>query len=87
MRIGIAIAAVALFAGCSSFPIRVTDAYVVPAGQPVGLAAPTNNQATVMAVEIDIGSINLGAVKSATKQTIGSYTGQVYLIYGAERVK
>ena len=87
MRIGtaVAVAAVALVAGCTTFPVKVTDTYVVPAGQPVGLAAPAGKQAMVLGVEIDTSSINLGAVKPATKQAIGSYTGQVYLIYGAER--
>ena len=85
MRTGIAVLAVALFAGCSS--VRVTDSYKVPAGQPVGLVAPSNSAARVMGVELDTSKIDFGTKPEVNAQAIGSFTGKVYLIYGAERVK
>jgi hypothetical protein len=72
MRIGtaVAVAAVAFVAGCTTFPVRVTDTYVVPAGQPVGLAAPAGKQAMVLGVEIDTSSINLGDRKSVGRERV-----------------
>ena len=77
------VVAVSLAAGCSSLPLKVKDAYLVPAGEPVGLAASTNG-ALVAQVEVDLTDVDIPMDFQAQAAGL-PITGTAYLVFGAVR--
>lgn len=81
-------AMVGLVAGCqTSGPISVKDAYLVPAGESVGLVAQTNAAAVVMEVEVNLNELDIPLMirEEVAAQNV-QIQGSAHLVFGADRV-